>query len=126
MDSAKPGKGGRILVVDDEPMVLELTKRILERKGYATLGAESGEEAIDAVARERSDLVCVILDLTMPGLAGVELLRRIKDEAPELEVIVMSGYSKAHVEEEMSALPFLHKPFSGTDLTDIVAATLAR
>ena len=113
-----------MLVVDDEPMVLKLTQKILERQGYETLSADSGESAVAVVAAEKDQLNCVLLDLTMPGLSGSELVRRIREEAPSVGMILMSGYSSEQLEGELSALPFLSKPFRGNDLTAVLNAAL--
>src|SRR5262249_45715913 len=81
----------RILVVDDDPQVLELFTRILTNGGYSVTSERSGAAANDALARQAFDLV--ILDLSMPGgIDGFEVLKSIRAHRPKLPVLVISGY----------------------------------
>src|SRR5258706_2526703 len=72
------GMAEKILIVDDEPRIREVLMRFLAREGYDPRGAESGEEALDAVRAEPPDLV--LLDLRLPGVDGVEVCRRLQEE----------------------------------------------
>src|SRR6266545_725473 len=79
-----------ILVVDDEHDVLEMIELGLGLDGYRVLSAETGEQAIEAVARHQVDLV--ISDLRMPGMGGIETIARLREIAPHVPVIVVTGY----------------------------------
>ena len=82
---AAPAAPARILVVDDEPGVLHVARRILARR-YTVTGASSGPEAIEILAREPHDLA--IVDVRMPNMNGFELLKVIKNAHPDTEVII--------------------------------------
>jgi PAS domain S-box-containing protein len=86
-------KGGRetILVVDDEPSILEVGRQILGEYGYTTLAAGSGEEALQVYQDQAVDLV--VLDLNMPGMGGQKCLEKLKEIDPDARVIIASGYS---------------------------------
>jgi DNA-binding NtrC family response regulator len=80
-----------ILLVDDEPAVRTLVKVMLERSGYSVLGAGDGNSAM-AVLQERTDIDLVIADYRMPGMDGLALVRQIKERAPQLPVVIMTGH----------------------------------
>jgi len=106
--------GQTVLVVDDEAPVRDLAREVLEEFGYRVIEAPNGETALD-LHRERSDEIdLVLLDLSMPGISGPETLRQLRERAPELPVVLWSGYSAeddlpASVGAEARA--FLEKPF---------------
>lgn len=118
----------RILVVDDEPGIQRSAQRILSRRHEVTL-ASSGEEALEVLAREPQDLA--IVDVRMPGMDGFELLRAIKEQYPDTEVIVMTG-SISNPEEKLvealreRAFYFINKPFEKTVLETLVNRCLER
>ncbi|HKE16190.1 MAG TPA: response regulator [Kofleriaceae bacterium] len=116
---------GTILVVDDERDVLEMIEAGLGLDGYRVLLADSGEQAIDLVAHHRIDLV--ISDLRMPGMNGVETIARLRQLAPRVPVIVVTGYLSAATADECLALggvELLPKPFPFVDLRHAVRAAL--
>ena len=81
-----------ILIVDDEPEVLNLLGRVLKAEGCRVLSAHDGRAAL-RVSREYSGVIeAVITDLSMPKLDGLELRKRISDERPGIRVLLMSGY----------------------------------
>ncbi|MBN2310678.1 MAG: response regulator [Candidatus Hydrogenedentes bacterium] len=82
-----------VLLVDDEDMVRTLGRKILERLGYTVLLAANGEEGLALYERERGRINLVLLDLTMPGLAGDEVLERIRAMDPDAKVILSSGHA---------------------------------
>jgi CheY-like chemotaxis protein len=96
--SALPGAGGgvavaetgeTILVVDDEPLVRDLLVQFLSLRGYRALGAKDGPEALSMVEQARPDLI--LLDLLMPGMDGVEVLRQLRQREYRGEVIIITG-----------------------------------
>lgn len=111
----------KILVVDDEAVMRNLLKRLLERKGFAVTVVESGKEALGRVQSELFDLV--FLDVVMPKPDGLEVLKRLKKLRPEARVVMMTGYS---VEEKVSAavsagaFDCLYKPFNFMDIEKII------
>lgn len=85
-----PHAHARVLLVDDERDMLDLSRDLLEAEGYTVATAESGEEALAALGRAPFDVV--ITDLRMPGMGGLEALAHIRRLDPNLPVIVVSGY----------------------------------
>src|SRR6185503_10799097 len=88
-DETEPKRSGtRVLVVDDEPAVAELLKRLLTKDGYAVHLASDGDTALQALAEHKPHVV--LLDVNMPGMTGIEVCRRIKhDAATRLTPVVM-------------------------------------
>lgn len=112
-----------ILVVDDEAGVRATVEMMLQHLGYRTLMAARGEEALRRLATQECVIACVLLDLTMPGLSGVDLIRKIRTQYPALPIVVMSGYN-AHESlppDVQSGLGgFLTKPFSLGELRQVL------
>jgi len=80
---------GTILVVDDEREILDMLTDHLEDEGYAVSQAVDGEQALEGVRREPPDLV--LLDITMPGVNGLEVLRRLRRDHPRIPVVMITG-----------------------------------
>jgi len=100
----------KVLMVDDEAQFRATTQKILNRRGFVTVLAESGPEAIDKL-RENPDVV--ILDLKMPGMDGHETLKEIKGRKPDLPVIMLTGHGEmesAKLALEEGAWDYLSKP----------------
>ena len=100
----------KVLMVDDEKRFRDTTKKILERKGFDTLLAESGEDALEKLS-ESPDVV--VLDIRMPGMDGHETLERIKEQYPELPVIMLTGHGAMPSAQEAlkgGAFDYLSKP----------------
>ena len=115
----------RILVVDDEDIVLRSTVRILEVCGYAMTTAHDAAQALREVARAPFDLA--ILDVMMPGMDGVELLRRIKEAHPDTEVIMFTGLAQVATAVhcmKLGAIDYISKPFEPDELKLAVARAL--
>jgi PAS domain S-box-containing protein len=113
------GGNERILLVDDEPMIRDLGRAILERKGYRVVLAADGREALDRFLRERDRIDLVILDLTMPYLSGYEVLERIQAAAPGTRVLLSSGYALSVPAGGPAIGPgvgFIAKPYQVADL----------
>jgi DNA-binding NtrC family response regulator len=116
-----------ILVVDDEPVVLEALRRLLRADGYDVVAAESGEEALTRLAQQRCDIM--VTDIRMPGLNGLEVLQRSRDLQPRLGVILVSGYATLDTAIEalrLGADDLLLKPFELEDLRASVQRVLGR
>lgn len=111
---------GRVLVVDDEPRVLEFLEKGLTRLGYQVVTAENGSRACEIFSRRSDGFKCVLLDLIMPGMSGLETYARLKDINPGVKVILSSGHSSGHVKREVVEAgnpEFLEKPFTLEDLS---------
>jgi DNA-binding NtrC family response regulator len=112
----------RVLVVDDERFVLDVTSRLLSKAGYEVACASNGREALEVVkAGPSPDLV--ISDCVIPGMQGPELLKSVREVSPSTAVILMSGY--APVETSSPPVPFLHKPFLPAELIATIERALS-
>jgi len=106
-----------VLVVDDEPVVLQLFSRVLSEKGLRTRTASSAEEALTLL--EQGGIACVLADKNMPGMGGIEMLRRVREAQPHCAFIVMTGYSSTESAIEalrLGAVDYLQKPFEDLDV----------
>ncbi|GAB4387739.1 MAG: hypothetical protein Kow0025_03010 [Thermodesulfovibrionales bacterium] len=120
---------GNILVVDDEAIVLRSCERILRPEGYQVDTSASAAEGLKMLDSKPYDLV--ITDIKMPGMDGLEFIRRIRAKDPALSIVLITGYpSQESIKEalEMRIVDYLPKPFSPALLTDVVgkAVELAR
>jgi CheY-like chemotaxis protein len=86
-----------VLIVDDEAVVRRAGRRLLEALGYRVLDADDGDVALDIWQSNRSDVDLVILDMTMPRLDGCDTLAQLREWAPDLKVLITSGYSEREV-----------------------------
>ncbi len=101
----------RILLVDDEPLVRDSVSDLLRSRGYEVETAASGEEGVEAARKARFQLV--LLDMTMPGIGGLETLRRMTAHDPDLPVVVFTGFSTVETAKEAlrsGAADYLCKP----------------
>lgn len=117
---------GAILVVDDEDLVLEVTREILQGRGFEVLAATSGRQALE-LFEDRRDISAVVLDMTMPEMDGEEVFERLRRIDPQVRVVLMSGYSRKKISKrifDMGLGGFLHKPFRPQDLLDKLHAVL--
>ena len=111
----------RILVVDDEMIVCESCKRILEEEGYEVDTALSGMEAFEKMKESPFDVV--ITDLKMPGIDGMEVLRTFRREYPDVIVIMITGFSTVETAVEamkLGAFDYIPKPFTPDEVSIVV------
>ena len=117
-----------ILVVDDESIIGTMFKRELESKGYDVDVVQDGVEALKLVGSNRYDFV--FLDMVMPGMCGMETCREIKKICPNLIVTLMTGkIDRNTLDKEADFVkaggrPFLYKPFSENEITDVIQKEL--
>lgn len=119
---------GRVLVVDDELSVLNLMCRTLELAGLVAVGISDPIEALQMITESPLSFDCVITDMTMPRLSGDELAHRIRDQHPDLPIILCSGFNfnPSDTEDPLSAVTaFLKKPFSNGQLVDLTLQLIA-
>jgi len=110
-----------ILVVDDEALTLRTIGRALQAEGYEVTVASSGEDAIKAFTAEHTDLA--LLDVVLPGVDGIEVLRQIRRINPATVVLMMSAYhmvDRAVESMKLGAYDYLIKPFHITDLLNTI------
>jgi len=116
-----------VLVVDDERPIRLLIERELPRAGYVVLTAESGEEALEKVRAQDVDVI--LLDLKMPGMGGMEALRRIKDSGASAEVVILTGHpdvDSAIAAMKLGAYDYLTKPFKLSELEEVLRRAAER
>ena len=116
-----------VLVADDETALLDLATRVLRRQGHRVLPATSGEEAIRVFESSLEPIHVVILDLCLPDVDGVTVLRRLRTLRPNLGVVFASGHEKDELPEDLRTddrVSFLQKPFRGRDLVEAVSSLL--
>ncbi|MGH7770519.1 MAG: response regulator [Candidatus Binatia bacterium] len=108
-----------ILVVDDERLLSEVWRRMLERRGYRVLLARDGEEALTIYSNNGRYISAVLLDFGLPKLNGREVYLKLKDLDPNVRVLLVSGYLSPEELSEIApvgALEFLQKPIMPDDL----------
>jgi PAS domain S-box-containing protein len=123
-----PALNRTILVADDEPEVLATIEALLRHQGYHTVGARNGPEAVSRFVAAPDSFAAAIVDLTMPGLDGSEVLRKIQAVRPGTPVLLTSGYSSQAVLDRLRGLPpceILQKPFTRGSLMESLAKVLA-
>ncbi len=122
-----PGGDEWILLVDDEPQLCSLGARFLEPKGYKVLTARDGETALEVFRRHGESLGLVILDLSMPGMGGIEALKKMLAISPAAKVIISTGYageSQLRASFDAGARGFVAKPFRRVDFLATVREVL--
>lgn len=112
-----------LMVVDDDPMIIDLAREILRRHGYAVLTASGGDEAIGLYEQRSKDIAAVVLDMVMPGMDGRTVFRRLREINPAVKVIASSGYSHERDADDLlkqGAEGFVQKPYRVAELVKAV------
>lgn len=118
----------KILVVDDEPDLLELVRDTLEMAGYTVITASDGEEGLKSITEESPDLV--ILDIKMPKIDGMEVLERVRknpllNELPIIMLTSLKGEGIIREAKEVGANDYIVKPFNQIDLLNRVKRVIS-
>lgn len=119
----KPG-GERILLVDDEAVLRQLTRTILLRQGYTVIEATGPAEALEVAAAQPDFFDLILADVMMPGMRGWEMVDRLRSSQPRARVLYMSGYIGDIDIGRDKVRPLLTKPFKPRDLVDEVRRVL--
>jgi CheY-like chemotaxis protein len=119
-----PPRGARILLVDDEPDILEIVAQYMEAAGHSVLTAQSGVAAL-ALLDKDPNVDVIVSDLSMPGMDGVQLIQRAQRRRPQLPAIILTGLAEKGAEGSLGQIisgPFaiLPKPINAKHLTDHV------
>ena len=124
---AQNEKTGHILLIDDEEMVRELGRHILESNNYTVLLARHGREGVKIYQEKQQSIDLVILDMIMPVMGGKETFHAIRELNSDAMVLLCSGYSQEETFAELlqaGALGFIPKPFRYDELLGTVAELL--
>jgi CheY-like chemotaxis protein len=116
-----------VLVADDNDVAQRLCRRVLEKAGYTVLIAADGLQAVEVALSQRPAMI--LMDVAMPGIDGIEAMRRIKAEIPAQPIVIASAHSMASDRERFLAAgadDILSKPFRLADLVAIVAKLTAK
>ena len=117
----------KIMVVDDESIVLDSCRLVLEADGFQVLLVTSADKAITAIQDQEPALLLV--DIKMPERDGMYLMREIKEKWPDIPIIVMSGYHTAETVKEavkMGATTFIAKPFTPDELLETLRQVIQK
>ena len=116
------GKGKRVLIVDDDTTFREMLTDSLIHAGFNPTAVSSGEEALEVIESESFE--AVVTDIRMPTMDGITLSRRIREELPEIPIIIMTAYSsRSKAEQDVGPIPaerFLTKPFDVNQLIEMI------
>jgi CheY-like chemotaxis protein len=115
----------RILVVDDEPMVRALIVRALTDEGYEVVAVANGRAALDAARGAEVEFDLIVTNNYMPGLAGPELIARVRQDFPDLPILHIDDISRQRVAKNLpNDIPTVYKPFSVATLRQAVQKLL--
>ncbi|MDB5897370.1 MAG: hybrid sensor histidine kinase/response regulator [Ramlibacter sp.] len=112
----------KVLIVDDQPEVLEITSELFRTLGFDVLSANSGEEALGVLHRT-PDLRLMLSDVVMPGMSGIQLAQQARAAVPDMKVILASGYANPALDKDQGSLDgfhFLPKPYRMADLVKML------
>ncbi|EON73994.1 response regulator [Lysinibacillus sphaericus] len=115
----------RLLIVDDQQGIRLLLNEVLKKEGYITYLAANGVEALRYAEEEEID--CVLLDMKIPGMDGIEILKHLKEKWPQTPVFMMTAYGELDVVQEaleLGAIRYFTKPFDIFEVRDEVNKTL--
>jgi CheY-like chemotaxis protein len=114
-----------VLVVEDDPMVAEMTSRLLKDAGYQSECIGTGKQALAMVENKAVTVDALLIDLTLPDMPGLEVARQARLKRPSLPVVLTSGYPRyREVPPEFDGAPFLAKPYSLDELVTAVQRLL--
>ncbi len=119
---------GKVLIIDDEAMVLNVTAEMLNKLGYSALTARSGKEAIEIYRNHNKDIDLIILDMIMPEIGGEKIYDELQSINRSVKVLVASGYSPtdpAALIKGKKDVSFIQKPYNITDLSQKIQDVLA-
>lgn len=126
-DTSKAISSANILIIDDEPLVLKITSRILEKSDHKILSSRKAKEGIEIFKANQEDIDLVILDLTMPEMDGVEVCQEIQKINPDIKVLIMSGYNEKDAMKQFKHTTisgFIQKPFQSVTIKKIISELL--
>lgn len=127
MQPSTPSQSGTILLIDDEAIIRTAVAEFLLLSGYSVLAAEDGQTGLEIFQQQQEQITVVLLDVTMPVMSGMEVLKHIRELSADVPIILLSGLHEPEVLAEMSALPsttFMRKPFRLNQLVETITAII--
>jgi CheY-like chemotaxis protein len=122
------GSGRTVLLVDDEDLLRQVVRRMLEWQGIAVIEASTGDEALAALERDTAPIDLLVTDVVMPGMSGPELARQVTSRRPGVRVLYVSGYTDGatlDLQDARLRSAFLAKPFSHEELIGAIDGLMA-
>jgi two-component system, cell cycle sensor histidine kinase and response regulator CckA len=122
------GPSGKVLVVDDEPLVREVAKRALERAGFEVMLAENGRQAVETFSQHGARIILVLLDLSMPEMDGEQTLVELRRIDPNVQVLLSSGYDQSSTTRSPlggRVAGFIQKPYTARALIEAARRAIA-
>ena len=123
---SNPGESASVSVVDDDPSVVEAVVSLMESVGYSAVGFSSAEQFL--ASSRPGATACLVLDVRMPGMGGLELQRRLAQQGDRTPIVFITAHGDSAVSSEtlrLGAVAFLLKPFSQDSILDAVRSALA-
>ena len=108
----------RMLIVDDEQDICDCLEQFFKAQGFAVASAFSGEEALERLEADAADVI--LLDILLPGLSGIEILRRAKELHPQARIVMVTAVNEAQLRDQAykyGAVAYVTKPFDFSPLT---------
>ena len=118
--------GNKLLIVDEQYGIRILLNEVFQKEGYETFQASNGEEALSIVRNDKPDLV--LLDMKIPGMDGIEILKRVKEIDKDIQVIIMTAYGELDMiqqAKDLGALTHFAKPFDIDEIREAVKKELS-
>ncbi len=112
---------GKILIVDDQFGIRVLLQELFQKEGYQTFQAADGKKALEIVTHQNPDIV--LLDIKIPGMDGIEILKQIKAKDVNCRVLIMTAYGELDLIQEaldLGAVAYIAKPFDIMELRDVI------
>jgi CheY-like chemotaxis protein len=117
-----------VLLADDEETVLDVVSRLLGTLGFRVIPARNGEQVLEAY-RQNPTIQLALIDMSMPKMGGDQAMRQLREAAPQLPIVLMSGYPEGDVKSQFAGVPlvsYLQKPFRLPALIDMVRKVLPK
>jgi DNA-binding response OmpR family regulator len=120
--------GGTVLVVEDEESLVRLLETVLPQAGFRVFTAKDGEEAVDVHRRRGAEIDVVLLDLGLPKLTGLDVIPRLKEHKPDVNIIIATGYLEPRLKEELlraGVKDCINKPYLVKDVIERLGAVIS-
>jgi CheY-like chemotaxis protein len=127
LGGTRASRGRTVLVVEDEVALVQLLEKLLSQAGYRVLAAMDGEEAIDLYRNHKTEIDVVLLDLGLPKITGFDVIPKLKEQNPGVNIIITTGYLEADLKAELfraGVKDCIHKPYLVDDILARVGSLL--